>query len=47
MEIEPKKCELIRSVYLQEKENEVLIPIEKDGAERIYEICLLYTSRCV
>ena len=42
MEIEPKKCELIRSVYLQEKANEVLIPIEKDGAERIYEITNIF-----
>lgn len=42
MEIEPEKCKFTRNVYLQGKANETLIPVEKDGPEKIYEITNIF-----
>lgn len=40
LEINPIKCALTRSVYLKEKANELLIPV--DGTECIYEITNIF-----
>lgn len=42
MEIEPEKCKFTRNVHLQGKANETLIPVEKDGPEKIYEITNIF-----